>query len=152
MPTPFAYCRLAEEFIQNRVALLMGPWNGPKRFFLFCLNESELFLYVFSVLPLAKLRSAPSLLLRSLKVHRPRNWKCQTKNHIWTVRFRPKLATKKGSPQCLRTRPYWGSKKIEKQKWGPNKNWCPFPKWEGNVWHIHAAVFHLVLVALSASS
>ncbi len=31
-------------------------------------------------------------------------------------------------PNALRTRPYWGSKKIEKQKWRPNKNWMSFSK------------------------
>ena len=157
MPTRFAYwsyCRLAEEFIQNR-GCFTDEANRMVRSGSFCSAwmKANCFSMFSDILPLVKLRSAPSLLVRSLKVHRPSMEVLANKQSHLDHVVSSKLAIKQCSPLMPSEQwPYWGSKKPKSRSGDPTKTGCPFPSWDGNVWHIHAAVFHLVLVALSASS
>ena len=59
------------------------------------------------------LRSAP-LLLRSLKVHRPSMEVSDKKSHLDHAVSSKTSHKNNVPPNALRTRPYWGSKKIEK--------------------------------------
>ena len=80
--------------------------------------KAKCFSMFSDILPLVKLRSAPSLLVRSLKVHRPSmEVSANKQSHLDHV-VSSKLAIKQVSPQCPQNSDHIGAAKRSKSRSG----------------------------------